>query len=90
MNSVDIASLLRETLIVAVKIGAPSLIASLAAGLLISILQAVTQINESTLSFVPKFVASMSALLFAGSFMYSTLLSYTRHIFDQVIVAGAS
>ncbi|GBR06452.1 flagellar biosynthetic protein FliQ [Acetobacter oeni] len=90
MNAIDIASILRETLFVAVKIGAPTLLASLAAGLLISIFQAVTQINESTLAFLPKFIASMAALLFAGSFMYSTLVAYTRHIFDQVIIAGAS
>ncbi|NHN85725.1 flagellar type III secretion system protein FliQ [Acetobacter musti] len=90
MNSIDIASVLRETLFVAVKVGAPTLLTSLAAGLLVSMLQAVTQINESTLAFLPKFLASMAALLFAGPFMYSTLVSYTRHIFDQVIVAGAS
>ncbi|GBQ28335.1 flagellar biosynthetic protein FliQ [Acetobacter estunensis NRIC 0472] len=90
MNSIDVAHILRETLFVAVKVGAPSLIAAMGAGLLVSILQAVTQINESTLAFLPKFLASMAALLFGGSFMYSTLLAYTRYIFDQVIVAGAS
>lgn len=90
MNSLDVASVLRETLFVAVKIGAPTLIASLAAGLLTSVLQAVTQINESTLAFLPKFMASMAALLFGGPFMYSTLTNYSHHIFDQLIVAGAS
>ncbi|GBQ92994.1 flagellar biosynthetic protein FliQ [Acetobacter nitrogenifigens DSM 23921 = NBRC 105050] len=90
MNTIDIANILRETLFVAVKVGAPTLLASLAAGLCISILQAVTQINESTLAFLPKFLASMAALLFSGSFMYETLITYTRHIFDQVIVAGGS
>lgn len=90
MNELDVASILRETLLVAVKIGAPALLASLAAGLVVSIMQAVTQINESTLAFLPKFLASMAALLFGGAFMYSTLLSYARHIFDQVVLAGAS
>ncbi|NHN89213.1 flagellar biosynthetic protein FliQ [Acetobacter conturbans] len=90
MNSVDVASILRETLFVAVKVGAPALLASMAAGLVVSIFQAVTQINESTLAFLPKFLASMAALLVGGPFMYSTLVSYARHVFDQVILAGVS
>ncbi|MDG6095085.1 flagellar biosynthetic protein FliQ [Acetobacter sp. AN02] len=88
MNPPDIAALLRETLLVAVKTGAPALAAALAAGLCASIFQSVTQINESTLAFLPKFAAAMLALFLAGSFMYASLFTYTRHIFDAVIAAG--
>ncbi|MFT8718250.1 flagellar biosynthetic protein FliQ [Acetobacter sp.] len=90
MNSIDVSLILRETLFVAVKVGAPALLASMLAGLVVSIFQAVTQINESTLAFLPKFLASMAALLFGGPFMYSTLVSYAHHIFDQLIAAGTS
>ncbi|MCH4023621.1 MAG: flagellar biosynthetic protein FliQ [Acetobacter sp.] len=90
MHTLDIAAILRETLFTAVKIGAPSLISALLAGLAISVFQTVTQISESTLAFLPKFFASMTALFIAGSFMYSSLLDYAHHIFDDLIVAGMS
>lgn len=90
MNSIDVASIMREALFASVKIGAPALLASMSAGLLVSIFQAVTQINESTLAFLPKFLALMAALLFSGHFMCDILFSYSRNIFDQIIVVGAS
>ncbi|MFT9383165.1 MAG: flagellar biosynthetic protein FliQ [Acetobacter orientalis] len=89
-HAVDIQDILRQTLIVTVKMGAPSLLASLLVGVLVSLFQAMTQISEATLSFVPKFVATMAALLLTGSFMYSTLHTYAQTIFDQIIVAGGS
>jgi flagellar biosynthetic protein FliQ len=49
-----------------------------------------TQINEATLSFVPKFIAAIGALLLTGSFMYSTLNTYAHTIFDQMILVGGS
>ncbi|MBO1324643.1 flagellar biosynthetic protein FliQ [Acetobacter sp. TBRC 12305] len=89
-HTVDIHEILRQTLLVAVKMGAPSLLASLCAGLLVSLFQAMTQVSEATLSFVPKFVAAMAALLMTGSFMYSTLNTYAHTIFDQMILVGGS
>ncbi|KXV79444.1 flagellar biosynthesis protein FliQ [Acetobacter malorum] len=89
-HAVDIQDILRQTLIVTVKLGAPSLLASLLVGVLVSLFQAMTQISEATLSFVPKFVATMTALMLTGSFMYSTLHTYAQIIFDQIIVAGGS
>lgn len=49
-----------------------------------------TQVSEATLSFVPKFVAAMAALLLTGSYMAATLNTYARTIFDQVIMVGGS
>lgn len=89
-HALDIHDILRQTLIVAVKMGAPSLIAALAAGILVSLFQAMTQINEATLSFVPKFVAAMATLMFASSFIYSTLHTYSQSIFDKLIIIGGS
>lgn len=89
-HTVDIHEILRQTLIVAVKMGAPSLLSSLCAGILVSLFQAVTQVNEATLSFVPKFVAATAALMLTGSFMYATLHTYAQTIFDQMIMVGGS
>jgi flagellar biosynthetic protein FliQ len=89
-HTVDVHEILRQTLVVAVKMGAPSLLASLCAGVLVSLFQAMTQINEATLSFVPKFIAAIGALLLTGSFMYSTLNTYAHTIFDQMILVGGS
>ncbi|NVN09861.1 MULTISPECIES: flagellar biosynthetic protein FliQ [Nguyenibacter] len=89
-HAVDIHEILRQTLLVTVKMGAPSLLASLCAGVLVSLMQAMTQVSEATLSFVPKFVAAMAALLLTGSFMYSTLNTYAHTIFDQMIMVGGS
>ncbi|GAB6853210.1 flagellar biosynthetic protein FliQ [Asaia astilbis] len=88
--TVDIHEILQQSLFVAVKMGAPSLLASLAAGILVSLFQAVTQVNEATLSFVPKFVAATAALMLTSSFLYATLHSYAMQIFDQMVIAGGS
>lgn len=89
-HAIDIHDLLRQTLIVAVKMGAPSLLASLAAGVLVSLFQAMTQINEATLSFFPKFIATMTVLMLSGSFIYATLYTYAQEIFDKMIIIGGS
>ncbi|QHI96498.1 flagellar biosynthetic protein FliQ (plasmid) [Aristophania vespae] len=89
-STVDIQEVLRQTLIVAVKLGAPSLLASLFAGLCVSLFQAMTQVNEATLSFVPKFTAAMLTLIFTASFMSSILHAYAQMIFDQIIRVGGS
>lgn len=89
-SALDVHEVLRQTLFVTVKMGAPSLLASLIAGVLVSIFQAMTQVSEATLSFVPKFGASVAALLFTGSFMGTTLYNFAHYLFDQLLVAGGS
>jgi flagellar biosynthetic protein FliQ len=90
MTETDIAGLIRDGMLVTLKIGGPILLVALGVGLLISILQAVTQINEATLAFVPKVVAIGLAVLLLGSFMYSTLSSYMLLLLDRVVAAGGS
>ena len=74
----------RETIIVAIKLGAPALLLALVVGLAISFLQALTQIQETTLVFVPKILAIFLAMLIALPFMadalYSNFLRLTAHI----------
>ncbi|MBE7211946.1 MAG: flagellar biosynthesis protein FliQ [Gluconacetobacter diazotrophicus] len=88
MGEGDVASILRELFIVVLKLSAPALLAALAVGLVVSLVQAVTQINESTLAFVPKLLALGLALTVAGPFMYATLCDFTRLLFDHVVAVG--
>lgn len=84
MAESDIAALLRDALLLTLKLGAPPLLAALVVGLLISLFQAVTQINEATLAFVPKVLAIGAALVVFGGFMFSALADYTRGLFDRI------
>jgi flagellar biosynthetic protein FliQ len=62
----------------------PILLASLGVGLVISIFQSVTQIQEFTLTFVPKLVAVALVILVAGHWMLNELVGYTYSLFDQI------
>ncbi len=65
-------------------ISAPLFIAALATGLLISIFQAATQINEATLSFVPKLVAIFLTLILAGPWMITMMTDYIRRLYEAI------
>lgn len=82
--------LLRESMLVVLKLGAPTLLVALAAGLLMSVLQAATQINEATLAFVPKVAAIGVTLVLTGSFMMTTLSDFARLLFDRIVQVGGS
>ena len=90
MNDADIAVSLRDAMLVMLKLGAPPLMVALGVGLIISLLQAITQINEATLAFVPKVLAIGVALVLLGPFMLSTLSDYTHTLFDRLIAIGGS
>ena len=82
--------LLRDGMLVMLKLGGPPLMVALGVGLIISLLQAITQINEATLAFVPKVLAIGVALVLLGPFMLSTLSDYTHTLFDRLIAIGGS
>ena len=63
---------------------APLLMTALIIGLLVSIFQAATQINEQTLSFIPKLLGMMAALAFAGSWMISVFTDFMRRVFESI------
>ena len=90
MDDADIAVLVRDGMLVMLKLGGPPLMVALGVGLMISLLQAVTQINEATLAFVPKVLAIGVALVLLGPFMLSTLSDYTRILFDRLVAIGGS
>ncbi|MBU3634431.1 flagellar biosynthesis protein FliQ [Polynucleobacter sp. es-GGE-1] len=64
-------------------VGAPLLLVSLLVGLIISVFQAATQINEATLSFIPKLLGILLTLLIAGPWMISVLVTYMRGMFSN-------
>lgn len=74
----------REALTVALTIATPLLAVALGVGLLISIFQATTQIQEQTLSFVPKIVAILISLILFGPWMLTTLVNYTQRLFLNI------
>lgn len=75
----------REAIIVVIKLAAPLMIVSLAVGLLISLFQALTQIQEMTLAFVPKILVIFISLLALLPFMMSTLVSFTNGLAERII-----
>ena len=84
MTPVDAVDIAREAIIVALKLGAPIMLVSLGVGLAISLVQALTQIQEMTLSFVPKiFVIFLTVLLFLP-FMLSTLTGFTHEMVGRI------
>jgi flagellar biosynthetic protein FliQ len=74
----------REALSVALTVATPMLAVALGVGLLISIFQATTQIQEQTLSFVPKIVAVLLSLILFGPWMLTTLVNYTQRLFFNI------
>ncbi|WP_238085077.1 MULTISPECIES: flagellar biosynthesis protein FliQ [Pseudescherichia] len=69
---------------IALMVAAPLLLVALITGLVISILQAATQINEMTLSFIPKIIAVFVAIIVAGPWMLNLLLDYMRTLFSNI------
>lgn len=88
MGEADVSVALRETLWVILKLGGPLLIAALVVGTVISLIQAVTQVNEATLAFLPKLLVLGATMVLLGPFMASTLTDYTRVLIDRMIVVG--
>ena len=72
----------------ALKVALPLLLVGLAVGLLVSIFQAITQIQEQTLTFVPKIIVIMGAMLLLLPFMLSTLAGFTHQLMDRIVSAG--
>lgn len=88
MSTGEVISLLQRTLFTMLAVGGPIVLATMAVGLVISILQAATQINEATLTFVPKLVVVAAILLLAGPAMLQQLVEFTRYIFALAVASA--
>lgn len=84
MNSQTVLSISQNALETAVLVSAPLLLAALVIGLVVSILQAATQINEATLSFIPKLLGVFAAAIIAGPWMVQVLVDYTQRLFTSI------
>lgn len=80
MTQTMLNAVVKDTIITAAKVSAPILIVVLVLGLAISIIQATTQIQEQTLTFVPKLIAAAIVGIFLGSWMLETIMSFTNRI----------
>ena len=74
----------RQALEMTLMLAAPMLLVALAIGLLVGVFQAATQINEMTLSFIPKLLGTAAVLLIAGPWMLKELVSYTRQLIESI------
>ena len=81
MTDTAVIEIALHTMIVALKLSAPILITSLVIGFTISLFQSLTQIQEVTLSFVPKLLGVGIALLFCGNWMMHTMITFTNDLF---------
>ena len=90
MTPADTAAVLVEAMLIIVKLGGPLLAAALVVGVIVALFQAVTQINEATLAFVPKLLALGVTMILLGSFMFASLSNYTLLLFDRMVAVGAS
>jgi flagellar biosynthetic protein FliQ len=81
MTPESIMTLGQQALFTAVLVAAPLLLAALAIGLVVSVFQAMTQINEMTLSFIPKLLGVFAMMALAGPWMTMTLVEYVRRLF---------
>ena len=84
MTQTMLNAIVKDTIITAAKVSAPILIVVLVLGLIISILQATTQVQEQTLTFVPKLIATAVVGIFLGSWMLQTIMAFTTRIFDLI------
>jgi flagellar biosynthesis protein FliQ len=84
MSDTFIIEICRQALHVALLVAAPMLAASLIVGILVSLVQVATSLQDATLTFVPKILAVAAALILAGNWIIHTLLDFTRQIFAAI------
>lgn len=88
MNTVEVISVSRDAIWVLLKVGAPVMFVALIVGLGVSLFQALTQIQEMTLAFVPKIVVIFFSILLLLPFMMATLNTFMNEIVDKIVSLG--
>ena len=88
MSQSDVGAVLQRALYTTLMVGGPIVLVSMAVGLVISVFQAATQINEATLTFVPKLVIVALVLMILGPMMASQLTDFTRYVFEIASETG--
>ena len=88
MTADQVLDVAREAIFVLIKLGAPIMLVALVVGVVVALLQALTQMQEMTLSFVPKIVAILLTTLLALPFMTATLLGFGEDLFRRIAGLG--
>jgi len=88
MDTAAVLDVSRDAIVVLLKLSAPLMITALVIGLIVSLFQALTQIQEMTLAFVPKILVVFVALLVFLPFMISTLITFTEGLTERIIGIG--
>jgi len=88
MNEADTIEVAREAILVLLQVSLPLMLISLVVGLAISMVQAVTQLQEVTLTFVPKIIVMFVALLVLLPFMLTSLANFTERMMDRIVALG--
>ena len=84
MNSTAVINLMSEALQLTLLVSAPLLLTALVVGLVVSVFQAATQINEMTLSFIPKLIGVFAAVVVTGPWILQLLIDYTQRLFGSI------
>ncbi len=84
ITDTDVIQIALHTMLVALKLSAPILVTALVIGFTVSLFQSMTQIQEFTLSFVPKVIGVGIALLICGNWMLHTMVEFTNDLFDMI------
>jgi flagellar biosynthetic protein FliQ len=88
MNTGDVVEIMREAVWVMLQLGAPAMAAALLIGLSVSVLQALTQLQEATLTFVPKMVGVFVVLVISMPWAIATLVGFTQGLYDRIAGIG--
>ena len=88
MNEADVLEVGREALLVVLKTSGPIMLSGLAIGLIIALFQALTTIQEMTLTFVPKIIVIFLSIIVFLPFMMTTVIEFARQLFDRMVVVG--
>jgi flagellar biosynthetic protein FliQ len=88
MDSLDVLEVAREAIFVMLQIGAPVMLIALAVGLTVSLFQALTQIQEMTLAFVPKILVIFVSVLLLLPSMLATLTAFTERLAERIVTLG--
>ncbi len=88
MTPTDVIEVSRDAVFVMLKVGAPVLLLALAVGLAISLVQALTQVQEMTLSFVPKIIVIFLSIVLLMPFMLATMTTFTQGLMDRIVALG--
>ncbi len=88
MSTTEVLEIARDAVFVLLKVGAPIMLIALAVGLIVSLAQALTQIQEMTLAFVPKILVIFVTLIFLMPFMLNTMMVFTQQLTGRIAGLG--